>query len=187
MKNLFTGKLLGQFIRLINLSVIDLSPSSILDVGCGDGTLLQYLKHCIPKDYIGIDTDEIALSNARKRYPQFTFLQESIYSLPLETKSQDVVLCLEVLEHLKDPGMALHELSRVAKHGIIVSVPWEPWFQLGNLARGKYISTHGNHPEHIQHWNRKTFKQFLIRNSPANSQISITTSSWPWIIAILKY
>lgn len=187
MKNPFTGKLLERFIRQIRLNIIDLSPSSMVDVGCGDGTFLQYLNHCIPQEYIGIDNDEIAVDNARKRYPQFTFLQESIYSLPLETKSQDIVLCLEVLEHLEDPGMALKELSRVAKHGLIVSVPWEPWFQLGNLFRGKHLLRLGNHPEHIQHWTRKSFETFLTQNNPQSTRIRIIPGSWPWIISKLEY
>lgn len=50
----------------------------------------------------------------------------SVYELPFESESFDVVLCLSVLEHLETPQKAIEEMKRVLKPGgrIIVSVPF---------------------------------------------------------------
>jgi hypothetical protein len=37
------------------------------------------------------------------------------------------------------------------------SVPFEPYFRIGNVLRGKHLGRLGNHPEHVQHWNLRTF------------------------------
>ena len=68
--------------------------------------------------------------------------------MPFEDDSFDLVLCLEVLEHVPEPGAALAELARVCCGRIVLSVPDEPWFRLGSLARGKYLRGLGDHPEH---------------------------------------
>ena len=77
---------------------------------------------------------------------------------PSPTRSFDTVTCLEVLEHLDDPAAAVRELARVARRAVVVSVPYEPYFRIGNVLRGKHLGGLGNHPEHVQHWNLRTFR-----------------------------
>ena len=43
----------------------------------------------------------------------------------------------------------------------MLSVPYEPYFRIGNVLRGKHLGRLGNHPEHVQHWNLRTFETFL--------------------------
>ena len=66
------------------------------------------------------------------------------------TAAPDVVTCIEVLEHLPAVAPAVAELARVTTDRCVVSVPWEPWFRLGNLGRGKNVRRLGNDPEHVQ-------------------------------------
>jgi len=66
--------------------------------------------------------------------------------LPLRDFAVPLTTCIEVLEHLTDPEPAVAELARVTHGGCIVSVPWEPWFRLGNFARGKNLGRLGNDP-----------------------------------------
>jgi hypothetical protein len=40
-----------------------------------------------------------------------------------------------------------------------LSVPHEPWWRLGNMARLKYLRQWGNTPGHINHWSRGGFRQ----------------------------
>ena len=41
---------------------------------------------------------------------------------------------------------------------------YEPYFQMGNVLRGKHLSAElGNHPEHVQHWNLRTFREISSR------------------------
>ena len=49
--------------------------------------------------------------------PDATLMQGSAESLPFTDNSFDVVSCLQVLEHLKEPDKAISELKRVLKPG----------------------------------------------------------------------
>jgi ubiquinone/menaquinone biosynthesis C-methylase UbiE len=140
--------------------------STILDIGCGEGFLLEHLPSHI--GYVGIDNSTEAIQLAqdhkipRSQDPKnIKFQKESVYELPFHDNEFDLVTCLEVLEHLDNYEKALQEIKRVAKKYVILSVPNEPWFQLSNFIRGKYFSTLGNHPEHINRWNPKKFKQLI--------------------------
>ncbi len=71
-------------------------------------------------------------------------------NLPLATGSVQLVTCMEVLEHVGDPAALVGELARVTSDRCVVTVPFEPWFRMGNLARGKNVRRLGNDVEHVQ-------------------------------------
>jgi 2-polyprenyl-3-methyl-5-hydroxy-6-metoxy-1,4-benzoquinol methylase len=152
---------------------------SLLDAGCGEGEALKRLSPVLPSHVEGFDVDPQCVFFCQERYEKYYFTQQNIYSLPWRDNEFDVVLCLEVLEHLERPDEALHELLRVSRLSVILSVPREPWFLLGNIFRGKYLSTWGNHPEHIQHWNPKNLRRFLNVHAQCISMIN----AFPWTIA----
>ena len=106
----------------------------------------------------------------------------SVYTLPFADRSFDVVTCLEVLEHLNDPRAAAEELQRVARKAVVLSVPYEPYFRIGNVLRGHYVTRLGNHPEHVQHWNLRSFGAFL---TPSFRQVRLI-EAFPWIIACCR-
>jgi hypothetical protein len=85
-----------------------------------------------------------------------------------------------VLEHLDKPAAALAELSRVARKSMILSVPYEPYFRIGNVLRGKHLERWGDHPEHVQHWNFRTFRAFL---QPTVAEVRLVNAV-PWIVAV---
>jgi ubiquinone/menaquinone biosynthesis C-methylase UbiE len=105
-----------------------------------------------------------------------------VLALPFADRSFDAVTCLEVLEHLDDPAAAVREMARVARRAVVVSVPFEPFFRIGNVLRGKHLGRLGNHPEHVQHWNLRTFRTFLS-GSVAEVRIIV---AFPWIIACCR-
>lgn len=72
--------------------------------------------------------------------PSVEHIQGDITRMPFCDHSFDIVICTEVLEHLEKPGAALKELKRVAKKFILITVPHEPWFCLGNLLVLKNVS-----------------------------------------------
>lgn len=157
------------------------TPEDLVDVGCGEGHALHALGEVLPARVRGCDLRPEAVAYCRERFPAFEFQEASVYALPFEDDAADVVLCLEVLEHLDDPARGLAELARVARGRVVVSVPWEPWFRLGSLARGKYLSSLGNHPEHVQHWSPARFRRFL-EGSGHFRAVEVDTS-FPWLVA----
>ena len=62
------------------------------------------------------------------------------------------MLALEVLEHLEDPAAAVAEMRRVSSRAVALTVPLEPFFRGGNLARGRYVERLGSTPGHLNTW-----------------------------------
>lgn len=171
--------LLGRFFKRLRGSLSATRPASILDAGCGEGELLR--RGVLPPGVAPVCLDLRAESLAEIAR-DVRRVRGSVQALPFPNGAFDVVVCLEVLEHLDDPAAALRELRRVARHAVVVSVPYEPWFQLGNLARGKYRGHWGNHPEHVQHWNPRSFRRFL---GDGFTGVEVR-AAFPWIVARLS-
>jgi SAM-dependent methyltransferase len=76
----------------------------VLDVGCGDKPYAPYF--ATAAEYVGVDVDS---PHADVRAPA--------ESLPFEDASFDLVLCVQVLEHVDDPARVVAELHRVVKPG----------------------------------------------------------------------
>ena len=95
--------------------------NSILDVGCGNGFILNNLKKINKyKKLVGLDISLEAL-----KFVQTEKRQGSIENIPFEDKSFDLVVCLEVLEHLPEKifQKGILELQRVSKKYILITVP----------------------------------------------------------------
>jgi SAM-dependent methyltransferase len=88
----------------------------VLDVGCGDRPYAQIFPGAVGFDVPGNEHAD---------------LHGSLESIPVEDESFDVVLCLQVLEHVPDPAAAVRELHRVVRPG-------------GRVL----LSTHGVYPFH---------------------------------------
>ncbi|MEQ8558436.1 MAG: methyltransferase domain-containing protein [Henriciella sp.] len=154
---------LGRFHDLVAETVREVAPSSILDFGCGEGFVLDELSErgVSLKGYEGLDLREDALAAARSRWPEQRFTCANLFDGALDERRYDMVMSLEVLEHLFEPEKALERLVTLCSGKLLLTVPNEPWFQLANLARGRDFIRLGNHPEHINHWNAKTFAAFV--------------------------
>ncbi len=173
--------LMARLFRAVARPLAAFEPTSMLDAGCGEGHALDELGAAIPERYVGIDANATCVAYCKERYPQRSFQTSSVLELPFANEEFDVVLCMEVLEHLDKPTQAIRELARVAKKGIVLSVPFEPIFQLGNGVRGKYPSTFGNHPEHVQHWGRRSFPRWLA-STGVLTDITVQTAG-TWLVA----
>lgn len=128
----------------------------------------------------GVELDIQALARARARNPGSLLMQGDLYALGVRSRAYDLVLCLEVMEHLPEPDRALAELRRVARRDVILSVPHEPFFRLGNVLRGKNLGRLGDPPDHIQHWGRRGFEAFCARHV----RVERTVLAFPWLIVV---
>ncbi len=102
--------------------------------------------------------------------------------LGFKDKGFDLVLCLEVLEHIADPLPALTELHRVSCGYCLISVPHEPFFRLMNFLRGRHLRSWGNHPEHLNHWNTDSFQKLLS----GAFTVQELHHSFPWLVALCR-
>lgn len=90
-----------------------------LDSGCGDGVAV-YKVLSEGGRIIGVDLalDGLTLARseiAKRSGPQASLAGSSGYSLPFTDNTFDYVLSLEVIEHLEEPEIYLHEVSRILK------------------------------------------------------------------------
>lgn len=101
---------------------------SLLDVGCGPGTVTADLAAAVaPGEVVGIDASGAVLEEARgvaseRGLANATFAVADAYALPFVDATFDVVHAHQVLQHLTDPVAALREMRRVARPGGLVAV-----------------------------------------------------------------
>ncbi|MCK1667873.1 class I SAM-dependent methyltransferase [Bradyrhizobium sp. 153] len=98
--------------------------SHILEVGAGAGATLRWLKNIYPKSETTAIEINPALSNELKLNADLTIIGPVDQSI-VRLKRYDLILLLDVLEHLPDPSETLQNLAKVLKPGgrVIVSVP----------------------------------------------------------------
>ncbi len=100
-----------------------------MEIGCGTGFALSGIRQEHPLcSLTGSELFLEGLQHARLRLPQATFYQMDICRMPFENEF-DVILTLDILEHIIDDCGALDEVYRSLKPGggIIVTVPQHPW------------------------------------------------------------
>ena len=102
-------------------------PGKVLDVGAGTGKVLSELK-LTGWQVEGVDGEKEAVRWAKKRGVVIK-KHDLVKKLPFKDNSFDLVVSLDVLEHIKDDKKLLKEMKRVVKpKGIIlVTVPAYQW------------------------------------------------------------
>lgn len=102
-----------------------LSATSVLDIGCGRGTLIQALRAASPSaKYVGIEiADSLGALAGTKGIE--VVKHDVSQRLPFEDETYDLVLFGEVIEHLFDPDYTLDEIHRILKRSgtLIVTTP----------------------------------------------------------------
>ncbi len=99
---------------------------SLLDVGCGPGTITQDLAALVaPGEVIGLDYAESVVVEAKELGEGIANLQfrtGNVYALDFADDTFDVVHAHQVLQHLTDPVAALREMRRVLRPGGTLAV-----------------------------------------------------------------
>jgi SAM-dependent methyltransferase len=154
----------------------------LLDVGIGEGLAAERAFHP-GLQVLGVEYREDKLQRAGERLPAMAPVVADAGMLPFPDATVPVVTCFEVLEHLVQPEVAVEEMARVAQDRCVVSVPWEPWFRLGNLARGKNVGRWGNDVEHVQAFTPARLTDLLGRHF-ADVEVH---RRFPWLIAVARH
>lgn len=100
---------------------------SVLDVGCGPGTItVDLAARVVPGSVTGVEPTDDALSLARAeaqlhRLSNISFTTSDVHKLDFPDDAFDVVHAHQVLQHVADPVRALQEMRRVCTPGGIVA------------------------------------------------------------------
>ena len=134
------------------LTAQDVAGLAVLDVGCGDRPYEALWSAAA--SVVGFDVPGNPHAD----------LHGSIDALPVDDASFDVVLCLQVLEHVPDPAAAVRELRRVVRPG------------------GRVLaSTHGVYPYHpnpddLWRWTHSGLER-LFRDNGDWSSVSVSAGA----------
>ena len=133
---------------------------NVLDVGCGDGTFLNFIVS--KKDNIqlaiGSELSKEAIKIGKEKYRNVNFVEENLDNLSFKNNSFDTIFAIEVLEHILDIDKCLSEINRVLKKGGFFCVTTTDF----NLLKKIVIATffwdkffYPNNP-HIRFFTKKT-------------------------------
>ena len=152
------------------------TPQRILEIGVGEGIVTQRVVERFPTaSVLGLDLPDDDLAQ-HWMTGELTCLFGDATALPFPDDSFDLVLAIEVFEHLTDVDGALGELHRVCAGSLVASVPFEPIWRIGNMARGRYLRDLGNTPGHINHWTNRGFGKLVGRRF----EVERTANPMPW-------
>jgi len=112
--------------------------SKVLDLGCGDGSLLQYLKQAKKVTDIGLEIDAENINQCLGR--GVNVIEQNIdQGLDnFQSDSFDTVLLTQTLQALSNPDLLIDEMLRIGKNGIVTFPNFGNWkSRLYLLRRGR--------------------------------------------------
>lgn len=133
--------------------------SSILDVGCYEGTFLSKIPNYVKK--YGVDIDKKAVETAQKRYAKngTEFYHGAFESFEYKGNAPDTIVMFHVLEHLVDPIAVLIKLKKISKSStnLIIEVPI--------IEQGETNDINGFFSiQHATHFSKNSLKKCLTKS-----------------------
>jgi 2-polyprenyl-3-methyl-5-hydroxy-6-metoxy-1,4-benzoquinol methylase len=155
---------------------LSLDGKRILDVGAFFGLQLHALHARWPHGkYHGIECAPAVLPVGQKICP---FAEIKLGTIDDLTELFDVIICMEVFEHLVDPERALHRLVGATRECLLVTVP-----------DGRYDTTpagtcrpeRNSYDGHVNFWSRESWQAWLTQKRPAEEiQTGIMPTGQLW-------
>ncbi len=169
-------RVMAGFLDALDGLLAGVTPTRILEIGVGEGEVIGRVRARFPGVPVtGLDLPDENLAEHWHAAGLPCCFGDATH-LPFPDDAFDLVLAIEVLEHIPDPDVALGELARVTQGHLIASVPFEPIWRVGNLVRRRYVSDWGNTPGHVNHWTRGGFRRFVARRF----DVERVRSPLPW-------
>jgi 2-polyprenyl-3-methyl-5-hydroxy-6-metoxy-1,4-benzoquinol methylase len=104
---------------LAPLTRMEIEGKSVLELGCGNASLLVHLTRWQPSQITGVDlgsSTEAALRNVRQTgYQNYSIIQADLTAF--SSGGFDIVCCIGVLHHLKDPAKGFESVIANVKSG----------------------------------------------------------------------
>ena len=163
-------------------SSAQLSQSDVLDVGCGYGWLLDAFEGA--RSLSGIDIAHHAIEEASNRMPQRFFKQANLQDPIPFSHRFDLILAINVIEHLTDPEAGITSIANATKPNgiVIIHLPTiTNWF-----TEWGYSKLYDSDPTHIYRPSgqkvRELFEQSgfeTLRDSYLPHFLPALTKIWP--------
>jgi len=124
---------------LIQHAIAELVPkgSRVLDLGCGDGAMLEYLQKERGCTGYGVEIDDANVLACVKRGVNVIQLNLDEGLVMFGDASFDVVLQIDTLQHLRNAEVMLRETARVGRLGIVAFPNFAHWPNRLSILRGR--------------------------------------------------
>ena len=113
--NTFDGKFTKTFKNLLLANMLIHDNDSVLDVGCGNGTLLSKLAEKNTIQGFGIDISPQMIQHAKARYPEFNFVVSGCENIPFDDNSMDIITVCAAYHHFPNVDAFALEAKRIIK------------------------------------------------------------------------
>lgn len=147
------------------LAIIE-PDATVMDIGCGDGAILDYMHSVAGTKSIGVDIDPLILASAEKLGIQTVCADindlDRIDALPMS----DYIIAFEILEHMPNPETFIAHILKKSNKGLIFSVPNTGYYSHRlRLLCGRFPLQWVAHPgEHLRFWTALDM-QFWIKST----------------------
>ena len=145
-------------LSVVDTTLIDFvrknAGNSILDLGCGPGGYSAILQKK------GFSVTALDVNEKYVKIAQSLGVSAQLYdgnTIPLPDASVDTVVMIEVLEHVPNPVALLAEVARVARHGLIATVP----NCTTSFNGGQVVYEHMLDTDHKNFFTKATFTELL--------------------------
>ena len=167
--------------------------TSVGDIGCGDGSILKYLKESLPTitTLRGYDTSPAALEIAKGFGIETHNINLSTEGWESVLQSSDYLLLLETIEHVAHSEEVVAKALEHVTKGVFISVPNSGYFTYRlRLLFGKFPSQWLTFPnEHLRFWTAADMKWWLRALGYTNAKhylykgIPVLNTVWPALFA----
>ena len=150
----------------------------ILDIGCGTGSEIDFFTEF--GEITGIDSSKEAINLCLKRGLEKKVIEANAEKLSFPDEIFDLILCLDVLEHIQYPEFAIAEISRLLKKEgfVVLTVPAFAWLW----------SEHDKVSGHFKRYNIKELKSILqLKNFKLIKMSYFNTFLFPAIVLLRKF
>lgn len=106
-------------------------PVTIMDIGCGDGSLLKEVaaygrEKGITLKLLGVDANQHAIEIAREKtkdFPEIEYEAVDVFSETFQERKVDIILCILTLHHFKDKQIVhlLQSFIKMAQLGVVIN------------------------------------------------------------------